>query len=458
MKMALDRRGVPADEVDLINPHGTSTPLGDKREAEAIWTVFGDRAAGDAQSLAISATKSMTGHMMGAAGAFEAFATVMSVAEQCAPGDDQLPRRRTPSATCGSCTETHGAADPLRAVEQHRPGRPQRRGHLQALRRRLTAARERRASVEPATIGRASDSPEEPTLPEPGSCPSRRRHRPRRRHADRQRLPDLLVEPRRRRDRDAADHAASTPTGFDVRIAAEVHDFDPTIAMDRQDGPPDEPLHPPRDGRRQGGGRATSGIDFAAMDQEQRDRVGVVVNTGGGGIEQIIDGTARPRHEGPALRVSPFAIPALSGSMARLPAVDGVRPDRPGHHPGRGLRDVGHRVPGRAAADPDAASATSSSTGGSEAPICRWASPRSATWARCRSATTTPTHASRPFDRDRDGFVLGEGAGVVVVESLEHALARGATPIAEVIGGGADRRRVPHQRARADRPRRRPGR
>jgi 3-oxoacyl-[acyl-carrier-protein] synthase II len=85
MKMALERRGVPADEVDLINPHGTSTPLGDKREAEAIWTVFGERSSRDAQSLAISGTKSMTGHLMGAAGAFEAFATVMSVAEQCVP-------------------------------------------------------------------------------------------------------------------------------------------------------------------------------------------------------------------------------------------------------------------------------------------------------------------------------------------------------------------------------------
>jgi len=81
MKMALDRRGVPADEVDVINPHGTSTPLGDKREAEAIWTVFGDHTP----KIAISATKSMTGHMMGAAGAFEAFATVMAVAEQCVP-------------------------------------------------------------------------------------------------------------------------------------------------------------------------------------------------------------------------------------------------------------------------------------------------------------------------------------------------------------------------------------
>jgi 3-oxoacyl-(acyl-carrier-protein) synthase len=85
MKMALERRGVPADEVDLINPHGTSTPLGDKREAEAIWTVFGPRVAGAKRSLAVSATKSMTGHMMGAAGSFEAFATVKSVAEQCAP-------------------------------------------------------------------------------------------------------------------------------------------------------------------------------------------------------------------------------------------------------------------------------------------------------------------------------------------------------------------------------------
>jgi beta-ketoacyl-acyl-carrier-protein synthase II len=81
MRMALERRGVPADEVDLVNPHGTSTPLGDKREAEAIWTVFGDHTP----DIAISATKSMTGHMMGAAGAFEAFATVLSIAEQTVP-------------------------------------------------------------------------------------------------------------------------------------------------------------------------------------------------------------------------------------------------------------------------------------------------------------------------------------------------------------------------------------
>jgi len=86
MKLALQRRGVPADEIDVINPHGTSTPVGDHREAEAIWTVFGDRTAASRQALLVSATKSMTGHMMGAAGAFEAFATVMTVAEQTVPG------------------------------------------------------------------------------------------------------------------------------------------------------------------------------------------------------------------------------------------------------------------------------------------------------------------------------------------------------------------------------------
>ncbi|HEV7810178.1 MAG TPA: beta-ketoacyl-ACP synthase II [Candidatus Limnocylindrales bacterium] len=85
MKMALDRRGVPADEVDLINPHGTSTPLGDKREAEAIWKVFGDRAARDRHSLAICGTKSMTGHMMGAAGAVEAIISVLALHDQTLP-------------------------------------------------------------------------------------------------------------------------------------------------------------------------------------------------------------------------------------------------------------------------------------------------------------------------------------------------------------------------------------
>jgi 3-oxoacyl-[acyl-carrier-protein] synthase II len=78
---ALERHNVPANEVDLINPHGTSTPLGDLREAQAFWAVFGERTP----NVAISGTKSMTGHLMGAAGAIEGVATVLSVYNQCAP-------------------------------------------------------------------------------------------------------------------------------------------------------------------------------------------------------------------------------------------------------------------------------------------------------------------------------------------------------------------------------------
>ena len=82
MKMALERRGVPAEEIGMINPHGTSTPVGDKCESEAIWAAFGAHTP----NILISATKSMTGHMMGAAGAFEGIATVLSVYKQAVPG------------------------------------------------------------------------------------------------------------------------------------------------------------------------------------------------------------------------------------------------------------------------------------------------------------------------------------------------------------------------------------
>jgi len=107
MKMALERRGVPFDEVDLINPHGTSTPLGDKRETEAIQAVFGQHA----KRIAISATKSMTGHLMGGAGAFEAFATVMSVAEQCAPATLNY---RDPDPDCDLWIPTETTSLPIR--------------------------------------------------------------------------------------------------------------------------------------------------------------------------------------------------------------------------------------------------------------------------------------------------------------------------------------------------------
>jgi 3-oxoacyl-(acyl-carrier-protein) synthase len=81
MRAALKRGGIGPDEVDYINAHGTSTPLNDRFETMAIRDVFGEHA----DRLAVSSTKSMTGHAMGAAGAIEAFVCVKVLATGCIP-------------------------------------------------------------------------------------------------------------------------------------------------------------------------------------------------------------------------------------------------------------------------------------------------------------------------------------------------------------------------------------
>ena len=221
-------------------------------------------------------------------------------------------------------------------------------------------------------------------------------------------------------------------SGFEVQIAAEVLDFDPTKAMD------------PKMARRMtrfihfamAAGKeavADSGIDFGAMSQEQRDRVGVVVNTGGGGIEAIIDGTHTHDTKGPRF-VSAFAIPALSGSMgaALLSMEWGLT--------GPVMTQVAACATSVIAFH-DALRLIRSGecdvvlTGGSEAPVVPMGIAALANMGALSKRNDSPETASRPFDVSRDGFVLGEGGGVVVVESLEHALNRGATPVAEVIGG-----------------------
>ncbi len=221
-------------------------------------------------------------------------------------------------------------------------------------------------------------------------------------------------------------------SGFEVRIAAEVLGFDVSSVME------------PKMARRMsrfihlGMGAAkeavaSSGIDFAAMDPDQRDRVGVVLNTGGGGIESIIEGTHVHDGKGPRF-VSAFAVPALSGSMAAC------------------MVSMEYGITGPVITQV-AACATSVIafhdalrliatgecdvvvTGGAEAPIVPMGVAALSNMTALSKRNDSPETASRPFDLTRDGFVLGEGAGVVVVESAAHALARGATPLVEILGG-----------------------
>jgi 3-oxoacyl-[acyl-carrier-protein] synthase II len=226
--------------------------------------------------------------------------------------------------------------------------------------------------------------------------------------------------------------ASFDATGFEVQIAAEVQDFNPADAMD------------PKMARRMSRfihlamastkeAIAASGIDFAAMTEEERDRVGVVINTGGGGIEAIIDGTHVHDQKGPRF-VSAFAVPALSGSMA------GCMVSMEYGLTGPVMTQVAACATSVIAFH-DALRLIATGecdvvlTGGSEAPVVPMGVAALANMGALSKRNDDPETASRPFDRTRDGFVLGEGAGVVVVESAEHALARGATPIAEVIGG-----------------------
>jgi 3-oxoacyl-[acyl-carrier-protein] synthase II len=220
-------------------------------------------------------------------------------------------------------------------------------------------------------------------------------------------------------------------TGYDVRIAAEVKDFDPATVMDRKMA------------RRMSrfihfgmsaGKEAVrdSGLDFSDWSPERRDRAAVAVNTSGGGQEQVTQGTHVLETRGPG-QVSPFSIPALSGSMAscQLSMEYGLT--------GPVITQVaacassvicfldGLRMIQRGEADVVLA-------GGSEAPLLPVAFAALGNMGALSKRNDAPEKASRPFDKHRDGFLYGEGAGVVVLESAEHALKRGATIHAEVLG------------------------
>ncbi len=168
---------------------------------------------------------------------------------------------------------------------------------------------------------------------------------------------------------------------------------------------------------------------------EDQTNTGVIVGSGIGGIGGIHDGSILLAEKGPR-RISPFFIPGRLINLASgyISIEHGLK--GPNHSVvtacSTGAHAIGDGARMIALGDADVMVA-----GGTESPISRISM---AGFAACRALSTAfndePTRASRPYDKDRDGFVMGEGAGIVVLEELEHAKARGAKIYAEVVGYG----------------------
>ncbi|HMB21601.1 MAG TPA: beta-ketoacyl-ACP synthase II [Anaerolineales bacterium] len=233
----------------------------------------------------------------------------------------------------------------------------------------------------------------------------------------------------------AGKSGAAAITHFDAsrhktRFAAEVKGFDPVA------------LFGAREARKMdrftqfAAAVTVEALDQAGLkiDETNRDRIGVVTGTGIGGIGTLLEQTSVLLERGPE-RVSPFLVPMMiADSAAGMLAIRlGVR------GPNMAISTAcasGNNAIGEATEIIRRGAADVMIVGGSEAAIV----PLSMAGLNVMTALSTrnddPQTASRPFDKERDGFVMGEGAGVLILESLEHAQGRGARIFAEVSGYG----------------------
>ncbi len=217
---------------------------------------------------------------------------------------------------------------------------------------------------------------------------------------------------------------------FSSRIACEVKGFDPLDYADRRDARKMDTFIQ----------YALAASLFAAEDAGLKtplanpDRVGVVISSGIGGFETIEREHRKLLEKGPR-RISPFFVPAMVVNLAagwvsiRLGArgpnsAMATACSAGAHAVGEAFRLIRH------------GHAEAVVAGGAEATITPMCIGGFASMKALSTRNDEPERASRPFDRDRDGFVVGEGAGILVLEEREEALARGATPYAEVLGYG----------------------
>ena len=168
---------------------------------------------------------------------------------------------------------------------------------------------------------------------------------------------------------------------------------------------------------------------------EERERTGVLIGSGIGGLPEIHDTSLTLKEKGPR-RVSPFFIPSALINLASGQVSIRYGFKGPNHAVVTACSTGAHAI-GDAARMIMLDDADVMVAGGAEAAVCRIGM---AGFAAARALSTgfndTPERASRPWDKDRDGFVMGEDSGIVVLEELEHAKKRGAPIYAEVVGYG----------------------
>lgn len=218
--------------------------------------------------------------------------------------------------------------------------------------------------------------------------------------------------------------------GFDVRFACEVRNFDPLNFMDRKVAKRTDLF------AQFGLAAADQAVADAGWDTSKPagSRTGVVIGSGIGGIQTFEEQCAALLEKGPR-RVSPFFVPMFIPDIASGLVSIRFGAKGPNYCTVSACASSAHAI-GESFRLIESGKADAMITGGAEAPITRLALAGFGNMKALSMRNDEPERASRPFDKGRDGFVLGEGAGVVVLESLEHAQARDANILAEVVGYG----------------------
>ena len=221
------------------------------------------------------------------------------------------------------------------------------------------------------------------------------------------------------------------PAAFVSQVAGEVPDFDPTRYMERKEAKRMDRF------AQFAVAAAREALAAARFDitDENAERVGVIVGSAMGGMAALDDAYEVLHTRGPA-RVSPFFVPMMladlaAGQVSILLGARGIN-----WAPVSACATGAHAI-GEAAAIIRRGDADAILAGGSEAPLSRAAMAGYASMGALSTRNDDPCHASRPFDRTRDGFVIAEGAGILLLEREDHAVARGAPILAVVAGYGA---------------------